>query len=560
MQVARPPSWAALLAFLEADIAVTVEGIARRLQVLMESDPRWAPGTGEPNGYGGIDRRGPLDRLLLSEWLYAAEEPLEFSRRLAMGELAYLRQELVTPRSPTRIVLIADVGPDQLGVPRLVHLAGLVVLARRAEAHGVPLELGLLSDEPGSYRGGELPELFGVWRRARSSVRPSAEAVDGWLNTLDDRDHAWLFTGVGAAPADADLNAGVRRLTVRESDWGHDGATAAEVVVDRNVLRLPLPPPSDSVKLLRGDSLKRHATAPIAGSQRTVTFPRFTGRVRRLLCRAGSSDTLLGISVPREETTTPRRARPHVFPGPVLAAATIGPRTVAVVSVAASIRVHVIGKRLGSVAAIDADPAVLQLDARAIDLQSRTTLETLFFDSGAVVARLAGRWWRLHPREAPVEFEFVAVGATEASDRPRFARLMSRLQVTGEYRPIDDYAVGGAVLFGPRGSLAYETGPGAFAVRGRFADLSLSVDEDSLVRGLVLDGSSQPWLVVQSAGSRIIRLQGRDHSRTLSGASGDIVDLTVHPTEPLLAIQRGDGTVEVFDLPEGRLLAYLVPD
>ena len=105
-------SWASLLSFLEGDLAAAIESLARRLEVAMAAAPHSFSEGDMPDGYDGIDRHGELDHLLLSEWLLAEEEPLEFIRKLALGELSYLHRERVDPQSPTRFVVLADVGPD----------------------------------------------------------------------------------------------------------------------------------------------------------------------------------------------------------------------------------------------------------------------------------------------------------------------------------------------------------------------------------------------------------------------------------------------------------------
>lgn len=92
---------------------------------------------GGPDGFDGLSRRGTYERLLVSEWLLAEEAPLEFARRAAVGEHAFLRLARTTPHAAFRTAAVLDAGPDQLGTPRIAHIAALIVLARRALAeHG----------------------------------------------------------------------------------------------------------------------------------------------------------------------------------------------------------------------------------------------------------------------------------------------------------------------------------------------------------------------------------------------------------------------------------------
>ena len=75
---------------------------------------------GDPDGYAGLARRGPYDRLLLSEWLYAMEAPAEFVRRASMNELVFVELARRAPVGSHRSVVLLDAGPSQIGSPRLV--------------------------------------------------------------------------------------------------------------------------------------------------------------------------------------------------------------------------------------------------------------------------------------------------------------------------------------------------------------------------------------------------------------------------------------------------------
>ena len=57
-------------------------------------------GSGNPDGVGGLSRRGTYERLLVSEWLFADELPDEFARRAAMQEHLFLELSAASPRAP----------------------------------------------------------------------------------------------------------------------------------------------------------------------------------------------------------------------------------------------------------------------------------------------------------------------------------------------------------------------------------------------------------------------------------------------------------------------------
>ena len=139
--------WAAGLASLpyewRAFLAPWAERIATAVGPLRTRD---VLGGGAPRGFSGLARRGPYDRLLLTEWLLADELPEEFMRRAVMSEHTFLAVERSEPRGALSCAVLLDSGPDQLGAPRLAQLAALVALGRRAEAAGAEFRFGVLQD------------------------------------------------------------------------------------------------------------------------------------------------------------------------------------------------------------------------------------------------------------------------------------------------------------------------------------------------------------------------------------------------------------------------------
>lgn len=135
-----PPAaaaWAPWLSDLVPELTPAfVEVVTALDRLLGPLPPLPDPGASEPTGLGGLSRRGPYDRLLLSEWVLADEVPDEFLRRAASQEHLFHELERVAPRGGRRCLVLVDTGPRQLGGPRLVQLALLVVFARRAERAG----------------------------------------------------------------------------------------------------------------------------------------------------------------------------------------------------------------------------------------------------------------------------------------------------------------------------------------------------------------------------------------------------------------------------------------
>ena len=172
---------------------------------------RARPGGGEPDGYDGLSRRGPPERLLMGDWLLAEEAPDEFLRRAAEGELGYLRLARIEPVGARRCVALFDVGPELLGAPRLALVALLVCLARRAEAAGALLLLGALQGEE-CFRGGALkPAAVRRLLLTGAAARGDGEMLEGWRDrlTLTGEDELWLLGSEGTASRLAGAGAGM---------------------------------------------------------------------------------------------------------------------------------------------------------------------------------------------------------------------------------------------------------------------------------------------------------------------------------------------------------------
>jgi hypothetical protein len=325
-----PPAlrpWSTQLSIFPDDLALTLGPHVARLAAAIGSlRPRGEADGGEPQGYDGLTRRGPFERLLLSEWLYALESPDEFVRRAAFGEQAFLKPAFKQPQGSRRTVVLLDAGPDQLGSPRIAHLALLVVLQRRAEAAGAEFVWGVLQNPPdkGPFNA-VTPATVQTWLAARSVVPVRGEHVARWREAL----------AIGSAPEDGWLvgdarlerfpeSAGLSRVEVAEVM--SPGARKLSVAV-RRVARAPasveleLPPPADCVRLLR-DPFTSRALSPVRLSRnaRIQTFFFSADGTRLILIRADGTVAVQPIPhSPRATVPRPRRFLPPA--GHVLVAA-----------------------------------------------------------------------------------------------------------------------------------------------------------------------------------------------------------------------------------------------
>jgi hypothetical protein len=138
--------WATQLALFPEDIALALGPLVLQIAALI-GDARIDRGhAGMPDGYDGISRRGPYERLLVGEWALLEELPDEFLRRAVSGEHLFLQRAFRQNASARKSLALFDAGIDQLGAPRVLHLAALIVLAQRAERSRAALEWGILQD------------------------------------------------------------------------------------------------------------------------------------------------------------------------------------------------------------------------------------------------------------------------------------------------------------------------------------------------------------------------------------------------------------------------------
>lgn len=540
-------SWAASLGFLSAEVAPGIERLAKRLALVMDEQHTPIAGEREPNGYAGISRRGDLKRMLLSDWALSDIEPDEFMRRLVSSELSYLDIERVEPRPPGQVAVLFDSGPRQAGAPRMAHLAGLVVLERRARANHVQLMTGHLSNDAVTWHSGALTELFELWLASRSARRPVQADVDRWVEELEPDTTLWVFGAEGLVVDQPGVK--VERLCTRELAWGPNGATTIEVAASERTIVLDLPDRATSLRILRGRGLRRASDGAGDVFDGSLRFPNFHGAARRLLCRTNRDDELAWFSIPMSREEPARKAKRRRFTGRILAASVFGARTVAMVVDGDVVAFEVVGKSLGNVAEMEFDVADLDLDDAKVDELCSTGLAPLFFLSGKMVTLLDGTCWLFERDRSPQRADSVySCLATNTLDQPLVLQGYGlRRWVGSSLINIDDAER--RTILGPAGVHATESAPGVW-VSG---ESRVEIDPDARLVGLTkLNGETT--LVEHSSGGQLIRLHGSEGTTTLTKYSGDVASVSLHPTLPIVAIERSDHTILVVDLESKELL------
>ena len=172
-----------------------VQRLAGAIQPLHLDD---IAGADDPDGFDGLLNRGSYDRLISSDWLLADEVPEEFNRRAAMHEHLFLKIARREPAHGIGSLALFDSGPDQIGSPRLAHLAVLVVLLRRAELARANFAWGILQNPEMALLNGSSESEIVELLRARSYMATTANHVEAWLHRtveLNSPEEIWLVGG-----------------------------------------------------------------------------------------------------------------------------------------------------------------------------------------------------------------------------------------------------------------------------------------------------------------------------------------------------------------------------
>jgi hypothetical protein len=270
---------------------------------------------GEPDGLSGLNRRGPYERLLATEWALLDASPDEFVRRAGAGEHLFTEIARAEAAGAGRIVALFDAGPWQLGAPRLAHLAWLLVLGRHARSRSIHFAWGVLQAPDEGLRNstdtGDIRALMAA--RTRQAVDPSM--ISEWADRLGHpgkREERWLITAVRDDRMASRLDAFT--LAVGEAD-DPTASTLVLAATSRASLRdravLPLPPRRACGRLLRDptrdepqESLRLQANSTIASGAQVV----FSATSPHVLARLDSGEIVALLLSPEKEQPIQRMA------------------------------------------------------------------------------------------------------------------------------------------------------------------------------------------------------------------------------------------------------------
>jgi len=604
MDLPRPLApWGPYLSIFPRDLALSLGPVLQRLSsALGPLKVRRSSGEGEADGFDGLSRRGPYDRLLASEWLLADEEPDEFLRRAVMGEHIFLRINCPEPGGSRVSVAIFDAGPGQLGSPRIAQLAALIVLARRAEAAGVRFAWGILQDP-------ETPLFYDVTEVAILRLlqsRTPHEATDAQVAAWRTRMHGWkelddlwivgpprlnaMPTTRGASVLQVwdILDPEVRRVAVKVRR-GQDGPL--------NEVALELPADAACVRLLR-DPFAAASAPPRRLERRLIPASNllFAANGSKLFARA-SGGGIVAISIPnspRGEVGAPRLYDPR--PGEPPVAVGIAGKTVVV----ATSRHGVVTpwcylKRGASFSrgpyAGSADEETTRpwmrfqqfQDAEAGDVSPR--LQPFLNGADGFVVDAADGLFRLVDEEAEaprshslerLAERITAVAAVagqlafvEPAGEHGSARMVT---VAGYGRPVIAVTLDGAAdnaFFGFGGKLghrdyglaAVEHPGGSWEILSARGRSFLTPFAGTQVQGIVRDAQrGEPALLLLDEDRRTLLLAGLSWTRRLAPAAAEIVHAEASASRPHVAYVTTSGEVVVLSLDHDAPLVRLIPE
>jgi hypothetical protein len=210
--------WAEYLNIFPRELSLALGTMVQRIALAVGSmRSRSLNRAGDIDGFDGIARRGSYEKLVASEWLLADEMPDEFARRAVMGEHLFLELARREPSAARVSLAIFDAGPNQLGGPRIAHLAALIALARRAEAAGARFGWGIIqqANKP-IFPGVSTTEVMHLLE-ARDSREAGEDDISAWRAKVADwqeLDDLWLVGGSRLAKFES--HRGLSRVSVED--------------------------------------------------------------------------------------------------------------------------------------------------------------------------------------------------------------------------------------------------------------------------------------------------------------------------------------------------------
>ena len=579
--------WQAALDLFDAEIAGALGPLLPALSLALGPMRASRPeGGGDPDGFSGVARRGSYERLLLTEWLLADEAPLEFARRAAAGEHAFLQ---IARRAPTRAmtsVALFDAGPDALGDPRVAHLALLLVLAARAERAGARFAWGLLHQPEAALFPAVTKESVMSLLAGRTAIAPTSSDVAAWIDraAASRWEDAWI---VGAGAHLPTWKHGL--VTVRDP---LDPARRALAVTVRapsrpaREIELDLPPGRVTARLLRDPFAPAPAPTvrpppePEKPAAKAVPCSNlvFAPNGTKLFARAESGEI---IAYPVPSSASAGHGRPKRYRSRdegVIAAVGWVDRAVAMLVVkdrrvnlehCSRHRPDLLERSIPLPEGLDlTPPTTMHHPLSLLSFRVTAAHEQLFFTDAhralfrvrvsavggvADVALVAGEVSAM----AEVRGVLWCV-ARRLDDEPGFGLM------TWEDQPRDGSLSGdgtfeacfGSVSHGARPLCVVQQRDDLWTVHQHLQIIAeLQAPAGTRVIGVWRAGSASPWLVLLESDQRTISLVSRDAARSLPRVAAPIVETAMSTASPVIAYLTTAGEVGLYALDRNEELA-----
>jgi hypothetical protein len=572
---------------LSMAIGPLVQRIAAAIDPLHLED---VPGDDDPDGFDGLVNRGSYERLIASDWLLADEIPEEFERRATMREHLFLKTAKRDRAHGLGSAVLFDSGPDQLGSPRLAHIAILIVLIRRAERARANFAWGILQN-PGLVflRGSGESEVMELLR-SRTSTNVSDSVLNDWIKRsveTNKPEEIWLVGGSGLhqisphhlvsrVKVEDILEPGMRRVSVEiQRPKGRP----------RKVL-LDLPENNACARLLR-DPYQIGVTVPRKVSAHATTSGLiFAHGGRRLFTTVGDG-TLMSFPVPNSPWDTPGNAKQHALGniGRIVAANRLGRSTIIVSAEEISLRISYVGKESypppghyflrvdqfvwprendqGLLFPCVRPPVpqgdnsilfVLDASGNLFRLEPAADEQVALLEESGVLAltSLAGIPAYLSVDRAKRTVEYASVG------RERY-----RTVISSDSDSVEKAFFGfGAHTQTPFCLFAIQKSPSSWlVVSGPNGSNEIGTEQTQEIVGVIQEPHYAEALISLRENRHVLTLKGSDWERTLFESPDPIAHLTVSQSKPWIAYLTTKGDVTVYSLPLARSLCrYLTGD
>jgi hypothetical protein len=602
--------WAEYLNIFPRELSLALGTMVQRISLAVGSmRSRSLNHAGDIDGFDGIARRGSYEKLVASEWLLADEMPDEFARRAVMGEHLFLELARREPSAARVSLAIFDAGPNQLGAPRIAHLATLIALARRAEAAGARFGWGIVQqfNKP-IFPGVSTTEVMHLLD-ARNTREASEDDINAWRAKVADwkeLDDLWVIGGSRLAQFES--HRGLSHISVQdifEPDVNRLSLTVQGVSNAPKKLLLDLPNERACSRLLR-DPFEDAAAAPQFVKQSTVPASNlvFSSNGAYLFARSANGG-IISFQVPnspragvgRPKFYYPKFHSPH---SKTIAAAVgrLGKANALITAHDNLVHFEYVNKRSAQIAEgkyksiyekINFMPPqagsllqpcyrlllepytkseVLVVDGRGSLFQFRQSKDSDKLEPGVV-----GSVWLVASEVlaiTPVYSRIVYVGCDNSKIRWRVVSMQNDtlyLDLPFEESPTKAFFGYGALLTHQTfGFLAIEKNEYTWVIISAEGESSHPRPEGTKVVGVSFITPQnnrrkiEPALILLEDDKRTLSLRGITQSERFHTASAPIEHITTSTTAPYVAYSTVDGEVVVYSLLSKAKLCNFVPE